>query len=131
MSIIAELGSSLFALLAAPFAAAGAVSGLAPRPDARGQAEGSPAAPATRMSAAQQWDKISGILNRAIGSATTAKDLQSGAALQLDLATYALHSLMDEVSAVMMEPLLGREGAAIHRLPAYDRRSAATLARAA
>jgi hypothetical protein len=68
-----------------------------------------------RLSAAQQWEKVSGVLTAAIGSATQARELQAGAAQQLDLATYALYTLFDELSAVMSDPLL-REAASVHHL---------------
>jgi hypothetical protein len=72
------------------------------------------------MSAAQHWDKVSGILTTAIGSATHARELQVSAAQQLDLATYALYSMFDELAAVMSEPLV-REAAVVHRLPPKQR----------
>lgn len=81
------------------------------------------AAPA-RLSPAQQWDKVTGVLSTAIGSAASARDLQAGAAQQLDLATYALYNLFDELSAVMSEPLV-REAAVVHRLAPKTRRAQA------
>lgn len=74
-----------------------------------------------RLSAAQQWDKVSGVLTAAIGSATNARELQASAAQQLDLATYALYTMFDELSAVMSEPLL-REAASVHHLTPRLRR---------
>lgn len=67
------------------------------------------------MTHSQQWDKVSGVLSSAIASASSARQLQAGAAQQLDLATYALYNLFDELSAVMSEPLV-REAAVVHRL---------------
>lgn len=75
-----------------------------------------------RMTPAQQWDKVAGVLNTAIGAASNAKQLQAGAAQQLDLATYALYNLFDELSTVISEPLM-REAAVVHRLPAKVRRA--------
>lgn len=75
-----------------------------------------PVSVVTRMTPAQQWDKVSGVLTSAIASAANAKELQAGAAQQLDLATYALYNLFDELSAIMSEPLV-REAAVVHRLP--------------
>lgn len=81
-------------------------------------------APAARMTAAQQWSKVSGIVSSAIESATSAKELHASAAQQLDLATYALYNLFDELSAVMSEPQV-REAAVVHRLPPKARRTQA------
>ena len=68
------------------------------------------------------------MVSAAIASATNARELQAGAAQQLDLATYALYNLFDELTSVMSEPLV-REAAVVHRLqPKATRRSAAALA---
>ena len=75
-----------------------------------------------RLSAAQQWDKVSGVLTAAVNSAAQARDLQASAAQQLDLATYALYNMFDELSAVMSEPLL-REAAPVHQLAPRTRRA--------
>jgi len=81
-----------------------------------------------KLSATDQWDRISGVMSAAITSATSARELQASAAQQLDLATYALYNLFDELTAVMSEPLV-REAAVVHRLqPRASRRGAAALA---
>lgn len=92
-----------------------------PQQSVRSAHKSSPTGPA-RMSASQQWEKVSGVLTAAIGSATQARELQESAAQQLDLATYALYSMFDELSAVMSEPLV-REAAVVHRLPPKARRA--------
>ena len=81
-----------------------------------------------KLSAGDQWARLSGVVCAAITSAANARDLQAGAAQQLDLATYALYNLFDELTSVMSEPLV-REAAVVHRLqPKASRRSAAALA---
>mgnify|MGYP000193817187 FL=1 len=87
------------------------------------------AAKSTRkLSPNEQWERLSGVVSAAIASATNARELQAGAAQQLDLATYALYNLFDELTSVMSEPLV-REAAVVHRLqPKATRRSAAALA---
>lgn len=81
-------------------------------------------ASAARLTPAQQWDKVAGVLTSAIESATSAKELHASAAQQLDLATYALYNLFDDLSSVMSEPLV-RETAVVHRLPPKPRRTQA------
>lgn len=83
-----------------------------------------PSVQSARMTPAQQWDKVAGVLSSAIESAASAKDLHASAAQQLDLATYALYNLFDELSSVLSEPLV-REAAVIHRLPPKTRRAQA------
>lgn len=81
-----------------------------------------------KLSPNEQWERLSGVVSAAIASATNARELQAGAAQQLDLATYALYNLFDELTSVMSEPLV-REAAVVHRLqPKATRRSAAALA---
>ncbi len=77
-----------------------------------------------RLSAAQQWEKVAGVLKAAITSADHARDLQASAAQQLDLATYALYTMFDELASVMSEPLL-REAASVHHLAPRTRRAPA------
>lgn len=74
------------------------------------------------MTPVQQWNKVASVLGHAISAAEHARDLQVGAAQQLDLATYALYNLFDELSAVMSEPLV-REAAVVHTLPLQSRRA--------
>lgn len=74
------------------------------------------------MTAAQQWEKVSGVLTAAISSATQARELQASAAQQLDLATYALYTLVDELAGVMSEPLV-REPASVHQFAPKARRA--------
>ena len=81
-----------------------------------------------KLSPNEQWERLSGVVSAAITSVTTARELQAGAAQQLDLATYALYNLFDDLTSVMSEPLI-REAAVVHRLqPKATRRSAAALA---
>lgn len=81
-----------------------------------------------KLSPNEQWERLSGVVSAAIASVTTARELQAGAAQQLDLATYALYNLFDDLTSVMSEPLI-REAAVVHRLqPKATRRSAAALA---
>ncbi len=81
-----------------------------------------------KLSPNEQWERLSGVVSAAITSVATARELQAGAAQQLDLATYALYNLFDDLTAVMSEPLI-REAAVVHRLqPKATRRSAAALA---
>ncbi|MEQ1718990.1 MAG: hypothetical protein ABL907_23900 [Hyphomicrobium sp.] len=83
-----------------------------------------PSLPA-RLSPAEQWDRLSGVLGKAVSSAGHARELQASAAQQIDLATYALYSLVDDLAAVMIEPLR-RETAVVHHLePQISRRPAA------
>lgn len=54
-----------------------------------------------RLSIAEQWSQISGIVMGAASRAEEATRCHASATLQLDLAQYALTSLVDELSAVM------------------------------
>lgn len=74
-----------------------------------------PVPPSNRLSAGEQWQRLSLVLNTAISDADRAGSLQTRAAQQLDLATYALYNLVDELSSVVREPL-GRGKASIHSL---------------
>jgi hypothetical protein len=57
--------------------------------------------PAATLSLADQWAKLSGILMGAVNQAENAQHLQKAATQQVDLAQYALSTLVDELSAVM------------------------------
>jgi hypothetical protein len=54
-----------------------------------------------RLTLAEQWAALSDIIKGAFFSAEEATRCHKSAALQLDLAQYALTSLVDELSAVM------------------------------
>ncbi|WP_245279891.1 hypothetical protein [Hyphomicrobium sp. 99] len=54
-----------------------------------------------RLSLSEQWNQISGIITGAASRAEEATRCHASATLQLDLAQYALISLVDELSAVM------------------------------
>lgn len=117
MAILAGMLNSFRAVFAGALAMPQAFRAQAPRARASTPQQ-------ARLSPAQQWDKVAGVLTSAIGSASSARDLQASAAQQLDLATYALYNLFDELSAVMSEPLV-REAAVVHRLPPKARRAQA------
>ncbi len=68
-----------------------------------------------RLTAAEQWRRISTVLGKSIGDAERAGSLQTRAAQQLDLASYALYNLVDELALVMQAPL-GRVRADVHHL---------------
>jgi hypothetical protein len=57
--------------------------------------------PTVTLTLADQWAKLSGILTGAVKQAENARHLQKAATQQLDLAQYALSTLVDELSAVM------------------------------
>ena len=54
-----------------------------------------------RLTIAEQWGRISGIITGAASRAEEATRCHASATLQLDLAQYALTSLVDELAAVM------------------------------
>lgn len=54
-----------------------------------------------RLTLVEQWNSLSDIIKGAFFSAEEATRCHKSAALQLDLAQYALSSLVDELSAVM------------------------------
>lgn len=54
-----------------------------------------------RLTISEQWSHISGIITGAASRAEEATRCHASATLQLDLAQYALTSLVDELSAVM------------------------------
>lgn len=55
-----------------------------------------------------QWGCVARVMQAAIDTADRARELQEQAALQIDSATYAFGSLLEELSAVM--PVTGVEG---------------------
>ncbi|MGQ0457281.1 MAG: hypothetical protein ACT4OU_09480 [Hyphomicrobium sp.] len=74
-------------------------------------------AAAPRQSVEQQWSRLSAVLKSAIDGAEDAHRRQAAATQQLDLAQYALHTLGDELAAVMTIPGR-REPASVHVLEA-------------
>ena len=76
-----------------------------------------------RLSMPDQWQRVSGTLTQAVGRAEQAHTLHSAATRQLDLAQYALITLMDELSAVMTVPSR-RETAQVHRFEPVVQRPA-------
>ena len=79
------------------------------------------AAPPARLTTLDQWDKLSAVLAKSIAAASSARDLHAKSAQQLDLATYALYSLADELASVMSVPVL-RSAAVVHRIEPQARR---------
>lgn len=71
-------------------------------------------ASAQRLTAADQWSKLSNILQTSVGRATAAEQNQLSATRQLDLAQYALTTLVDELSAVMTLPGRRSRTATLH-----------------
>ena len=67
-----------------------------------------------RIPLAAQWQRLAETLTQSIDRAEQAQKLQAAATRQLDLAQYAMTTLMDELSAVMTVP--GRRASAVvHR----------------
>ncbi len=66
-----------------------------------------------RMSAAEQWERVTGVVVRSSGQANHARELQGRAMQQIDLATYAFNSIVDELATVMALPAR-REPAVVH-----------------
>ncbi len=66
-----------------------------------------------RLSAAEQWARVAGVLTRSNGQAREARELQGRASQQIDLATYAFNSIIGELAAVMALPAR-REPAVVH-----------------
>ena len=96
-------------------AAVVAVAGRFERADAAPVRSVSAAAVAQRpMTLAEQWSKISAILERSVDGARVATDKQSAATQQLDLAQYGLITLVDELSAVMALPGRRSRTATVH-----------------
>ncbi|MBA2126252.1 hypothetical protein DLM45_08450 [Hyphomicrobium methylovorum] len=54
-----------------------------------------------RLSLSEQWDRLATIVRGAVTRAEDAGRAHASAALQIDLAQYALISLVDELAAVM------------------------------
>lgn len=82
------------------------------------------------LSPREQWRRLSDTVGKAVEHASMARDLHARSAQQLDLATYALYSLADELAGVMSEPL-GRGRAVIHRLEPQPVRASTAAALAA
>lgn len=81
-----------------------------------------------RLSASEQWGRITSVIATAIASTEEALRLQRAATQQLDLAQYAISALTDELSAVMAIPGR-RERARVHAFePAIARSSRAIAA---
>jgi hypothetical protein len=59
------------------------------------------------ISFTDQWQRLTGIVQSAVVKADGAADLHNSAAQQLDLAQYALSTMLDELSAVMKISGLG------------------------
>lgn len=77
-------------------------------------ARGDAAKVPVRISLAAQWQRLTDTLTQSIDRAEQAQQLQAAATRQLDLAQYAMTTLMDELSAVMTVP--GRRASAVvHR----------------
>lgn len=66
------------------------------------------------MARDEQFARLSGIVARGVTRADDASGFHKSAALQLDLAQYALSSVMDELSVVMAVP--GRGSPALVRI---------------
>ncbi len=79
----------------------------------RGQAVSEALPVAARLGAAEQWDRVTEVLTRSSGQASHARELQGRALQQIDLATYAFSSMVDELGAVMALPAR-REPAVVH-----------------
>ncbi len=78
-----------------------------------------------RLTLADQWIRMTGVVEGAIASAGETRKLQAAAIQQLDLAQYALSTLMDELSAVMLVPGR-RERAAVYVLETGQVRAPST-----
>lgn len=66
-----------------------------------------------RLSAAEQWERVTGVLTRSNGQARQAREFQGRALQQIDLATYAFNSIVDELATVMALPAR-REPVVVH-----------------
>ena len=112
--LVVTLKSALAGLLATTAGLRGdAGAGLPSSASARHEAV--PVATPKRLSLAEQWIRLTGVLSTAISGAQNAGQLQAAATQQLDLAQYALSTLMDELAAVMTVPGR-REPASVHVL---------------
>lgn len=79
------------------------------------------------LAVVDQWQRIATVLTTSVGEARHAESLQTKAAQQIDLATYALYNLVDELAAVMEQPL-GRVRASVHNLEPPVRMTPVVLA---
>ncbi len=79
----------------------------ASRPAAPGRSAVTPAKAGGHTSDSQ-WGCVARVMQAAVDTAGRARELQEQAALQIDSATYAFGSLLEELSAVM--PVSGVEG---------------------
>jgi hypothetical protein len=107
-SVVSELAGGIRRFIAASFpakpqVAQGPRQQSAMKPVAAGRAA-TPTAAAARLSAGDQWAKLTDVVATAINRANSAATLQTSATQQLDLAQYGLSTLMDELSAVMTVP---------------------------
>jgi hypothetical protein len=57
--------------------------------------------PVLAMAGEGQWQRVTGFLGAVIRSRDAARSLQAAAATQLDAASYSMHLLWEELSAVM------------------------------
>jgi hypothetical protein len=99
---------------------AGLIAARMPR---RRKTLGRPAEPLVRLTLADQWQRLTETLTQSIDRAEQAQQLQAAATRQLDLAQYAMTTLVDELAAVMAVP--GRRASAIvHRFEVPARQPA-------
>lgn len=66
-----------------------------------------------RLSATEQWERVTGVLVRSDGHANQAREFQGRASQQIDLASYAFNSIIDELAVVMALPAR-RELSVVH-----------------
>lgn len=84
------------------------------RPNIKPAQHAQPSLPVVaRLSAVEQWERVSGVLTRSSGQASHARELQGRALQQIDLASYAFNNIVDELAAVMALPAR-REPAVVH-----------------
>lgn len=128
-AVLARLGQRFGALTAFFVAALNAAPKLVSRPASSFPVAKRPATTAASLTVADQWSKLSQILNASIGGAVAAHDMQSAATRQLDLAQYGLTTLVDELSAVMALPGRRSRPATLHQLGSgFDMAAEASLA---
>lgn len=77
-----------------------------------------PAPTARRLSADDQWARVSGVINGAVGQTESMRRLQASAEQQLDSATYALQGLIAELSGIMSYEAAGAGPFAVVKLEA-------------
>lgn len=70
-------------------------------PEAAGNAPQGATLPQSPQTLSGQWDRLSSIISGAVSGAEQAGQLHHAATRQIDLAQYALASLVDELSGVM------------------------------